>query len=94
MELERAGFNRRISVGSSPWIRHTISRFSACLPPYSPELDPDENVWEYLRKNNLALRIHDTYDAIVDACCNAWTDLLETPQKIASITTRRWAKLS
>jgi len=26
-----------------------------------------------LRKNNLALRVHDTYDAIVDACCKAWT---------------------
>jgi transposase len=24
-----------------------------CLPPYSPELNPVENVWEYLRKNNL-----------------------------------------
>jgi len=25
-----------------------------CLPPYSPELNPVENVWEYLRKNKLA----------------------------------------
>ena len=65
-----------------------------CLPPYSPELNPVENVWEYLRKNNLALRVHDSYDAIVDACCKAWTDLLATPQSIASITTRQWAKLS
>ena len=65
-----------------------------CLPPYSPELNPIENVWEYLRKNNLALRIHDTCDAIVDACCKAWTDLLATPKRIASITSRRWAQLS
>ena len=65
-----------------------------CLPPYSPELNPIENVWEYLRKNNLALRIHDTDDAIVDACCKAWTDLLATPKRIASITSRRWAQLS
>jgi len=65
-----------------------------CLPPYSPELNPVENIWEYLRGNNLALRIHDTYDAIVEASCKAWNDLLETPQRIASITTRRWAKLS
>jgi hypothetical protein len=47
-----------------------------------------------LRKNNLALRVHDTYDAIVDTCCKAWTDLLATPQRIASITSRRWAELS
>ncbi len=65
-----------------------------CLPPYSPELNPVENVWEYLRKNNLALRVHDTYDAIVDACCKAWNDLLATPQRIAFITCRRWAPLS
>jgi len=65
-----------------------------CLPPYSPELNPVENVWQYLRKNNLALRVHDTYDAIVDACCKAWNDLLAIPQRIASITSRRWAQLS
>ena len=52
--------------------RHTTSRFSACL--HSPELNPVENVWEYLRKNNLALRVYETYDAIVDACCNAWIE--------------------
>jgi transposase len=65
-----------------------------CLPPYSPELNPVENVWEYLRKNNLALRVYETYDAIVDACCNAWTDLIATPARVASITRRRWATVS
>ena len=65
-----------------------------CLPPYSPELNPVENVWEYLRKNNLALRVYDTYDAIVDACCNAWSDLIAAPARVASITRRRWAVVS
>jgi DDE superfamily endonuclease len=65
-----------------------------CLPPYSPELNPVENVWEYLRKNNLALRVYETYDAIVDACCNAWIDLIATPATVASITRRRWATVS
>jgi transposase len=65
-----------------------------CLPPYSSELNPVENVWEYLRKNNLALRVYDTYDAIVDACCNAWTDLIAAPARVASITRRRWATVS
>src|SRR5260370_35735601 len=64
------------------------------LPPYSPELNPVENVWEFLRKNKLALRVYDTYDAIVDACCDAWTDLIATPDRLASITKRRWADLS
>jgi transposase len=64
------------------------------LPPYSPELNPVENLWEYLRKNNLANRLFDTYSAIVTACCDAWNDLLAIPHRITSITTRDWAHVS
>lgn len=71
---------------------HNISLL--CLPPYSPELNPVENVWEYLRKNKLALRVYDTYDTIVDACCNAWTDLVASPARLVSITRRPWACVS
>ncbi len=42
----------------------------------------------------LALRVHQTYDAIVDACCHAWNDLMATPDRIASITARQWAVMS
>ena len=38
------------------------------LPPYSPELNPMENVWEYMRANLLSARIWDDYDAVVAAC--------------------------
>jgi transposase len=65
-----------------------------CLPPYSPELNPTENIWEYLRKNKLALRVFDCYDDIVDACCAAWTDLIAIPDRLASITARDWAHVS
>ncbi len=65
-----------------------------CLPSYAPELNPTENIWEYLRKNYLALRVLDDYDAIVDACCKAWNDLLAMPDRLASITRRNWAKVS
>ncbi len=59
-----------------------------------PELNPTENVWEYLRKNNLALRVLDDYDAIVEACCTAWNDLIAIPDRLASITKRQWAIVS
>ena len=36
------------------------------LPPYAPELNPIENVWEYLRGNKLAITVFDDYDDIVD----------------------------
>lgn len=61
------------------------------LPPYSPELNPQENVWQYLRQNYLANRVFDTYDAIVEACCDAWNKLIAQPQRITSIATRQWA---
>jgi len=64
------------------------------LPACAPELNPTENVWEYLRKNYLALRVLDDYDAIVDACYQAWNDLLAMPDRLASITHRSWAIVS
>ncbi len=64
------------------------------LPPYSPELNPAEIVWEYLRKNQLANRPYETYDDIVHACCDAWNRLMAMPDRIASIAARTWAKAS
>ena len=63
------------------------------LPPYSPELNPQENVWQYLRQNYLSNRVYETYDAIVDACCHAWNSLIEQPERITSIATREWAQV-
>ena len=62
------------------------------LPPYSPELNPVENVWQYLRQNQLSLRVWDDYAAIVDTCCQAWNALVAMPDRLASITRREWAK--
>ena len=61
------------------------------LPPKSPELNPVENVWQFLRQNKLSNRIFDGYEAIVTAACEAWNSLLATPERITSIGTRSWA---
>ena len=61
------------------------------LPPYAPELNPMENVWEYLRQNKLCALVWDTYEAIVQACRNAWKFLVDDPARIQSIGTREWA---
>ena len=60
-------------------------------PPYSPELNPVENVWQYLRANWLAISVFDDYPAIVDACCKAWNRFADQPNIVASITSRQWA---
>ena len=62
------------------------------LPSRSPELNPVENVWQYLRQNRLSLRVWPDYDAIVATCCEAWNALMATPDRLASITRREWAK--
>ena len=69
-------------------VPHNISLLF--LPPYSPELNAQENIWEYLRQNFLAGRIFETYDDIVDACCKAWNALTAETNRIASISTRDW----
>jgi hypothetical protein len=62
------------------------------LPPKSPELNPVENVWGYLRQNQLSLRVWPDYEAIVATCCRAWNALMAMPDRLASITRRQWAK--
>ena len=63
------------------------------LPPYSPELNPVENVWEYLRKNKLAIRVFDGYAHILDVCCEAWNFFANDAERIRSVTTRAWAQV-
>jgi transposase len=63
------------------------------LPPYAPDLNPVENVWEYLRQNWLSHRVWDSYDAIITACCDTWNRLMRMPDQIASITKRGWAQV-
>lgn len=60
------------------------------LPPYSPELNPVERVWLYLRERYLSHRLLDDYDAILEACCRAWNDLTKTQDLIRSLTNYPW----
>lgn len=64
------------------------------LPPYAPELNPMENVWEYLRANKLSAGIWDGYDEIVEACADAWNWLMDDPHRIRSIGSRDWATVN
>lgn len=62
------------------------------LPSRSPELNPVEQVWQYLRSNWLSNRVFETYADIVEAACEAWKKLTTEPHTITSIGTRQWAK--
>jgi transposase len=61
------------------------------LPPRSPELNPVENVWQFMRDNWLSNRVFDGYDDIVALCCEAWNKLVDQPWRIMTIGMRHWA---
>ena len=61
------------------------------LPAKAPELNPVENVWQFLRDNWLSKRVFTSYDDIVTHCCAAWNKLVDQPWKIMSIGMRDWA---
>jgi hypothetical protein len=63
----------------------------APLPSKSPELNPVENIWQYMRDNWLSNRIFKNYDDIVDHCCFNWNKLVARPWLIKSIGMRKWA---
>ena len=83
--LDRAGWH---TTGNLVW-PETITPI--LLPSRAPELNPVENIWQYLRQNWLSNRVFETYDDIIDAACDAWRKLIERPETIASIGTRKWA---
>ena len=61
------------------------------IPPRSPELNPVENVWQFMRDNWLSNRVFRNDDDIVAHCCESWNKLTDQPWRIASIGRRKWA---
>ena len=61
------------------------------LASHAPELNPVENIWQYLRANWLSNRVFETVDDIIDAVCEAWHKLVAQPETITSIGIRQWA---
>jgi transposase len=49
------------------------------LPPYSPQLNPIENLWHYLRSHYSSNRWYQDYDALMEAAIEAW-------RKVALVT--------
>ena len=86
--LDQAGWHTTPKLPQFP----NVSLLS--LPPGSPELNPAEQVWQQLRDRSLANRCYDSYDDIIDACCEAWNKFTQIPNSIRSLCTRDWANLA
>lgn len=63
------------------------------LPPYSPELNPVEQIWQWLRQHHLANRCFDGFEDIVESCSIAWNHFRESTDRVQQMCTREWATL-
>jgi transposase len=61
------------------------------LPSKCPELNPVENIWQFMRENWLSNRIFTSYNDLLDHCCAAWNKLADQPWHIMTIGLRDWA---
>jgi hypothetical protein len=60
------------------------------LPAYSPELNPVERVWLYLRERFLSLRLFPDTEAMIEACCRAWNALAAETGRLQSLCAYPW----
>jgi len=74
-------------AATSLWLR--AGRYP---PPW--DLNPVENIWQFIRENWLSNRVFASYRDILDHCCYAWNRLIEQPWHITSIGSRDWAHRS
>jgi hypothetical protein len=87
LTLDKAGWHttRRLQVPSNITLLH--------LPPASPELNPTENIWQYMRQSYLSNRVFADYEAVVEASSSAWNKLIAEAGRITSIATRTWTDI-
>ncbi|EJP4177578.1 transposase, partial [Vibrio vulnificus] len=64
------------------------------LPPYSPELNPIEQVWSGLRQHYLANPSFSDYEDIVSKVCRAWNGFWECSARVRQMCSRRWIDLT
>src|SRR3954449_11775309 len=88
MLMDRAGWHRATDLVVPDNLTLVL------LPARAPELNPVENIWQFLRDNWLSSRVFGSYADIVDHCCSAWNRLIDQPWIIMSIGLRDWANAS
>ena len=93
-----AGRHALVVMDCASWhLSKLIDRFHNLsimhLPPYSPELNPIEQVWAWLRDNDLANLVFNSYDDIVDQVSRGWNNFRHQVEQVKSLCQRDWANL-
>ena len=103
MNIQLSDFSRQLGpdvhavlvMDQAGW--HTTKRLTAPenvtlvhLPPYSPELNPVELLWRYLRQRFLSNRVYPDRESLEEAVAIAWRRLTDNPEAIISICGFDW----
>jgi transposase len=85
--MDRAGWHvaKALEVPKNITIIH--------LPPYSPELNPTENCWEFIKSRFLKNRVYKNVEEIINAACEAWNDFVNLENQIYKTCSRDWANI-
>lgn len=63
------------------------------LPPYSPELNAMEQVWEWIKKHCLSYQHYERYEDIVNQASKGWNSFSDNMELVKSIMHRDWVNL-
>jgi putative transposase len=60
------------------------------IPPYSPQLNPVEHIWDEIREKGFANKLFDSLDAVEDLLVDQLANMGKNHQTVASITGFDW----
>lgn len=97
-EATERGRHAVVIVDGAGWhTRDTAAPFDNItllkLPPYSPELNPMEQVWQWLRQRCLSNRVFESYEQIVEQVAEAWNTFRVDIERVCKQCRREWAVL-
>ncbi len=84
MFMDQAGWHR------SKHLRVPGNIELAYLPPHSPELNPQEQVWDELREKHFGNGFFKSIKAVVDRLVEGLRSIESSPLAVASLTRRDW----
>jgi len=82
--LDGAGWHKSLEIRLPDNLRLTF------LPPYAPELNPVEHIWDELREKHFHNRVFDSLDALENHLVTALLAYENNAERVASITGWQW----
>jgi len=86
--MDRAGWHTTSNIYDMPNVAPLF------LPPASPELNPMEQVWKWIKDHFLSNRVFDDYDDIEESSCDAWNIFASSKSLFDSMCNPDWAKVN